>query len=432
MTVTRLLRDGGPVIRKLVWHIVPFLGILYFVSYLDRVNVAFAALTMNGDLGISPAEFGWGAGIFFVGYLLFQVPSNLLLERFGARRWIAVIMVAWGIVSMGLGLITGPGQFLLGRLLLGLAEAGFFPGVVLYLARWFPQSHRGRIMAGFMLMVPLASVIGAPLSSLILKECHDWGGLQGWRWLFILEGAPALLGALAVVLLLPDRPDKAAWLGTRERRWLVSVLAEAQDEMPPARSTWDTMRDWRVLSFAVVYFGLTLSLYGVGLWVPLMMRAGGASVSGAALLSAIPYAVAILGMLIWAHVADARKGAPAGNVWIPAVASAAGLALLPLSDALLWQLGCLSFAALGTLAALGTFWTIPTRKLPVGELAVAVASINAVGNLGGFLGPVLVGWSRQVTASFHLAALLIAVCVALSALLLAAAGSASASQAVRS
>src|SRR6185312_10815946 len=179
MTVTRLLRDGGPVIRKLVWRIVPFLGILYFVSYLDRVNVAFAALTMNGDLQISPAQFGWGAGIFFLGYLLFQVPSNLMLERFGARRWIAVIMVAWGIVSMGMGVITDARQFLLARLLLGFAEAGFFPGVVLYLTRWFPPSHRGRIMAGFMLTVPLASVVGAPLSSLILQECHDWAGLEG-------------------------------------------------------------------------------------------------------------------------------------------------------------------------------------------------------------------------------------------------------------
>lgn len=431
MTVTRLLRDGGPVIRKLVWRIVPFLGILYFVSYLDRVNVAFAALTMNGDLRISPAQFGWGAGIFFLGYLLFQVPSNLMLERFGPRRWIAVIMVAWGIVSMGLGLITDANQFLLGRLLLGFAEAGFFPGVVLYLTRWFPASHRGRIMAGFMLTVPLASVVGAPLSSLILKVCDDWAGLQGWRWLFILEGAPALLGAVAVVLLLPDRPDKATWLDTRERRWLASVLAEAQDDMPQPRNAWATMRDSQVLSFAVVYFGLTVSLYGVGLWVPLMIKASGTSVPGAALLSAVPYAVAALGMLIWAHYADARKGAPARNVWIPTIACAAALALLPLTDDLLWQLACLSVAALGTLAALGTFWTIPTRKLPAGELAVAVASINAVGNLGGFLGPVVVGWTRQVTNSFHLGALLLAACVALAAPLLAIAGKASTSQAVR-
>ena len=426
MTVTRLMRDGGPVIRKLVWRIVPFLGVLYFVSYLDRVNVAFAALTMNGDLDISPAQFGWGAGIFFLGYLLFQIPSNLLLERFGARRWIAVIMVAWGIVSMGLGVITDANQFLFGRLLLGLAEAGFFPGVVLYLTRWFPQSHRGRIMAGFMLTVPLASVIGAPLSSLILKECHDWGGLEGWRWLFILEGAPALFGAIAVIMLLPDRPDKAAWLHTRERRWLASVLAEAQDDMPPPRTAWDTVRDWRVVMFALVYFGLTLSLYGVGLWVPLMIKANGTSVLGAALLSAVPYAIAALGMLVWAHVADRRSDAPTGNVWMPTVASAAGLALLPVTDDLLWQLACLSLAAFGTLAALATFWTIPTRRLPAGELAVAVAGINAVGNLGGFLGPVIVGWSRQITNSFHVAALVLALCVAASAALLAAAGKPSA------
>jgi MFS transporter, ACS family, tartrate transporter len=431
MTVTRLLRDGGPVIRKLVWRIVPFLGVLYFVSYLDRVNVAFAALTMNGDLRISPAQFGWGAGIFFLGYLLFQVPSNLLLERFGPRRWIAVIMVAWGIVSMGMGVVKDADQFLVARLLLGFAEAGFFPGVVLYLTRWFPASHRGRIMAGFMLTVPLASVVGAPLSSLILKECHDWFGLQGWRWLFFLEGAPALLGAVAVIVLLPDRPDKAAWLDTRERRWLASVLAEAQDDLPRPRNAWDTMRDSQVWSFALVYFGLTLSLYGVGLWVPLMIKSSGISVPGAALLSAVPYAVAALGMLIWAHFADARKSAPTGNVWIPTVASAAALALLPLADDLLWQLACLSLAALGTLAALATFWTIPTRKLPAGELAVAVASINAVGNLGGFIGPVVVGWTRQVTNSFHMAALLLAVCVALVAPLLAVAGKASASQAVR-
>src|ERR1051326_6610567 len=280
--------DG--LLRKLTWRIVPLLAVLYVVSYLDRVNVSFAALTMNADLGISATAYGWGAGIFFIGYLLFQVPSNLLLEKHGPKRWLAIIMVAWGLVSIGMGFIRNEHEFLIGRFLLGIAEAGFFPGTVLYLTYWFPPSHRARIIAGFMFGVPVATIIGAPISSYILGHFQNGGPLAGWRWLFVIEGAPALIGAAAVLWLLPDRPATAGWLSPEVRTLLLGALSPEEKSNQP-RKVSQIILSAPVFRYALAYFGLTISLYGVGLWLPQILKGSGVSTTSAALFSPIPYIV---------------------------------------------------------------------------------------------------------------------------------------------
>jgi len=388
------------VLRRLAWRIVPFLAVLYVISYLDRVNVSFAALTMNVDLGISATTYGWGAGIFFVGYLLFQVPGNLLLERFGPRRWIAAIMVCWGLVSVAMGFIHDARQFLIARFLLGLAEAGFFPGVILYLTYWFPGSFRGRIVSGFMFGIPIATIVGAPLSGYILERLHGAAGLAGWRWLFIVEGAPAMLGALAVAAFLPERPQTVRWLDEPQRRALLDALASSQPAGAP-RGVAAAMFNRHVLAYAVAYFGLALALYGVGLWLPQMLKSSGVANTAAVLLSAIPYVVAAIGMLVWGRFADGRPGAPAGNIGIPVIVTGIALACMPLVTGLAASLALLSLAACGTLAGVSAFWTLPTTRLPPAELPVSVAMINSIGNLGGFVGPLMIGWIKDATGSFE-------------------------------
>lgn len=410
----------GRVAGKIAWRILPFLAVLYVVSYLDRVNVSFAALTMNADLGMSATLYGWGAGIFFFGYLLFQVPSNLLLERFGPRRWIAAIMLAWGAVSVAMGAIDSPWSFMAARFLLGLAEAGFFPGMILYLTYWVAPAHRGRIIAGFMFAIPIATVIGAPLSSLILSSFH--GAIAGWRWLFILEGAPALLGALAVLLLLPDRPVNAKWMTDEEKAWLAQAQAPPADLPALGRSVAGVMLAPEVLRFAAIYFGLALCNYGLGLWLPQMIKAAGAGTANAALLTALPYGFAAVAMVLWGLWVDSRGKVVASSVWIPTFLAAIGLIGSAYAHWLPLQMALFSLAAVGTLAAISSFWTLPTARLPAAETAVAVAMINSTGNLGGFVGPFVVGWIKDATHSFQNGLLFVAACVAVSGVLLAVGG----------
>ena len=402
------------VARKVAWRIVPFLAVLYVISYLDRVNISFAALSMNPDLGLSATLYGWGAGIFFFGYLLFQAPSNLLLERFGPRRWIAALMLAWGAVSVGMGAINSPAAFLAARFLLGLAEAGFFPGVILYLTYWVTPAHRGRIIAGFMFAIPISTVIGAPVSSLILSSLH--GPIAPWRWLFILEGAPAVLGALAVLAFLPDGPRAAGWLTEDEKRALARALAPAATATPP-RGILGVIRAPELWLFAATYFGLALCNYALGLWLPQMIKAAGVTAASAALLTTVPFGLAAVAMLAWGRFVDGRGAARASSVWIPTFVAAAGLAA---SAYAAWplQLALFSVATIGTLAAISAFWTLPTHRFAPAETAVAVAMINSTGNLGGFVGPVMVGWIKDSTHSFQAGLLFVAVFVAISGLLL--------------
>ncbi len=387
---------AGKVARRLL----PFLMLCYFFAYLDRVNVGFAALTMNRDLGLSATAYGFGAGLFFLGYVAFEVPSNLILERVGARIWIARIMVTWSLISASTAFVTSEWSFYLVRVLLGLAEAGFFPGIILYLTYGFPTAQRAGIVGIFMMAVPLSAAIGAPLSGLVMSFTDGWLGLAGWQWLYLLEAAPSLLLGLATLFVLTDRPEQAAWLTPEERVRLVARMAEDQ-RLQPNRTTHfgSALLDPRVLGLGLVYFGLSTGLYAVGLWLPQIVSSFGFTTTATGFVTAIPYIVSAAGMLAWTRRSD-RRGERVRHVAIPTVV--AGLALIAASQAgtPFLTIAALSVAALGVFAALPTFWTLPTRLLTGTAAAGGIALINALGSLGGFVGPSLMGWVRDATGRF--------------------------------
>jgi len=388
------------VVRQVGWRLVPFLTFLYFVNFIDRVNVGFAALTMNKAIGLSPLAYGWGAGIFFLGYFLFEVPSNLALHRFGARRWIARIMVSWGIVSAAMALVAGPASFVALRFLLGIAEAGFFPGIILYLTYWFPGAARARIVGAFMTAVPLSSVIGNPLSAYLLGF-DGIGGIEGWRWLFILEGVPALLLGIAVWFYLPDRPAEARFLSPEARDWLTATLTAEQAANTAARrfSLIDALTNPKVLLLAAIYFGLVMSLYGIVLWLPQLAGGFGLSTQQIGFGTAIPYLVAASGMYLFGRHSDARGER---RFHLAFAAAVAGIALIatPYVGPSGITLLVLCAAAWGIYAALPVFWAIPAGFLAGSAAAGAIGLINSLGNLGGFAGPYLVGWLRQASGDF--------------------------------
>ena len=387
---------AGKVARRLL----PFLMLCYFFAYLDRVNVGFAALTMNRDIGLSATAYGFGAGLFFLGYVAFEVPSNLILERVGARIWIARIMVTWSLISASTAFVTSEWSFYLVRVLLGLAEAGFFPGIILYLTYWFPSAQRAGIVGIFMMAVPLSAAIGAPLSGLVMSFTDGWLGLAGWQWLYLLEAAPSLLLGLATLFVLTDRPEQAAWLTPEERARLVARMAEDQ-RLQPNRTTHfgSALLDPRVLGLGLVYFGLSTGVYAVGLWLPQIVSSFGFTTTATGFVTAIPYIVSAAGMLAWTRRSD-RRGERVRHVAIPTVV--AGLALIAASQAgtPFLTIAALSVAALGVFAALPTFWTLPTRLLTGTAAAGGIALINALGSLGGFVGPSLMGWVRDATGRF--------------------------------
>jgi ACS family tartrate transporter-like MFS transporter len=291
--------------RTVAWRLVPFLCLIYVVAFIDRINIGFAALTMSKDLGLTPAMFGLGAGIFFIGYFLFEVPSNLILHRVGARRWIARVMITWGIISTCFTLIHGAVAFYVLRFLLGVAEAGFFPGIILYLSFWFPKRWRGQVTAGFMAAIPVASFIAGPLSGVLL-QMNGIAGFKGWQWMFIVEGVPSVILGLVVLKFLTDTPAKATWLKAEQRDWLVKEMA---GEAGPAehhslKEVLGTLISWKVMRLALVYFGLTTGLYGIELWMPQMLQSFGLSDLHVGFVGAIPYLVAICTMGFWAKHSD--------------------------------------------------------------------------------------------------------------------------------
>ena len=388
--------------RRIGWRLVPFLILAYFVSFLDRVNVGFAAIQMNKDVGLTATVFGWGAGIFFIGYFLMEIPSNLALERFGARLWIARIMATWGIISACMALVQGPWSFIGLRFLLGLAEAGFFPGVILYLTYWFPSEYRARIIGIFMISIPISSFLGSPISGALLGV--EGLGLRGWQWLFILEGLPAVLMAGAVLLILPDRPSKAAWLPADERDWLERRLqAEAvrntAHDAAEKPALWDVLRDKRLLLFAAIYFGSTASSYGLSFWTPQIVKSYGLGNFETGLLNSIPYGFASVAMILWGRHSDQVRE----RRWHLAIAFlvlAAGLAAGTVLSGLAPVVCALTVAAVGVYMLKGPFWALATEQIPPVKAAASIAAINAVGNLGGFLGPYLIGTIKDATGSF--------------------------------
>jgi len=385
------------ILRRNAWRLLPVLTLAYVVNYLDRTNIGFAALTMNKDLGLTATQFGWGAGILFAGYCVFEIPSNLALYRYGARLWIARIMITWGIVSAAMAFIGGAWSFYLLRFLLGVAEAGFFPGVAFYLAFWFPAEYRARILAWFLVAIPVSSVIGGPLSGLLL-ELDGLFGLAGWKWLFIFEGIPAVLLGVAVAFLLADRPETAPWLDAREKEALTSILvAEQRDRAKSSLAA--ALKDIRVIICALVQFGFTLGSYGVGIWLPQIIKASGLSNLTVGLLAAVPYVFASAGMIWWAMLVD-RSGKKIGHLTLTCALATLGLIASVLWPALTPAMVSLTIALIGITAARAVFWTIPVRFLTGVGAAAGLAFINSIGTLGGFAGPYLMGFMKDAYGTF--------------------------------
>jgi len=386
-------------IRAISWRLIPFLVLAYFFSYLDRVNLGFAALTMNAELKFSPLIFSWGAGIFFIGYFLFEVPSDLALEKFGASRWIARIMVTWGIISALMALVSGPWSFYVLRFLLGVAEAGFFPGIILYLTYWYPAEYRARFLAAFAIAVPVSTVIGAPISGLLLG-LDGVMGLKGWQWLFIIEGVPSVLLGIVSWFYLTDKPAKATWLTAEQKAWLSSrldaevVAKQAAQHM----SLGQALASPRVLTLSLIYFGFVGALYGMQFWLPQIVKAFGFSNAQTGFVTAVPYLFGSIAMVLWARHSDHTRE----RVWHVALAlfltAAALLASGYLQDPLITMVA-LTFAAIGTFCTFGVFWTLPTAWLTGTAAAGGIALINSIGNLAGFGGPYLIGWVKESTGS---------------------------------
>jgi MFS transporter, ACS family, tartrate transporter len=400
------------IVRILTWRLVPFLFLLYIVAYLDRINLGFAALQMQQQLGFTDSMYGLGAGIFFAGYFLFQVPSNLILMRVGARRWIAVLMVAWGIVSASMSLVQGPRSFYALRFLLGAAEAGFFPGVILYLKTWFPSGARARTVARFMTAAPLSGVVGGPLSGALLG-LHSKGGLAGWQWMFLLEGIPAiLLGGLTWVYLV-HAPSLARWLSPDQKQWLQQTLDREREGTLHAAGA-GTLQFWPTFILALVYFGLNTVSYGISLWLPNLIKSlAGMSNLKIGVLSAIPYIAAAIAMVLVGLHSD-RSGERRWHTAVPALAGAAGLAMAAHTDSVSATIALVSVTVLGVFSMMGPFWAMPTALLSGTAAAAGIAVINSIGNLGGFFGPYMIGVVRSSTGSFKGGLLVVGGALALS------------------
>jgi ACS family tartrate transporter-like MFS transporter len=399
---------------KVTRRLVPFLMLCYFVAYLDRFNVAFAALTMNKALGFSAEVFGLGVGLFFLGYFVFEVPSNILLDRFGARRWIARIMVSWGVLAVAMAWVQGETSFYILRVLLGVAEAGFFPGIIFYLSLWFPAAYRGRIIGYFMAAIPLSSVLGAPLSGFLLTVTHGWFGFQGWQMMFIVEGVPAILLGLVVLRYLTDRPTDADWLEPAERKWLVTRMEteRRQREAVHRISTLQALTHGRVLALAWIYFSAVAATYGLGFFLPTIIHGFGLSVGVTSLVAALPFLVGSVSVVLWGRRSDMKRERK-GHAAFALLVAGAGIGASTAFASPVLQMLCFCIASFGIFGVLPVFWTLPTAILSGTAAAAGIAAINSLGNLAGFFGPYAVGYLKTHTGSFTAGLLLIAV-VALS------------------
>jgi len=410
------------VLRRITLRIVPFVMLLYFVAFIDRVNIGFAALTMNKDLGFSPSVFGFGAGIFFLGYFLFEVPSNLVLEKVGARIWIARVMITWGLISGAMAFVTGPNSFYALRFLLGAAEAGFFPGIILYLSYWFPARQRAAVTAIFMAAAPLSTVLGSPVSGALL-EMHGILGFSGWQWMFIIEAAPALVLGVVVLFYMTDRPEKATWLNADERNWLVDTMnAESARKAERAgHSVWRGLADLRVLALALVYFGTSAGLYTLGIWAPQIIKEFGLSSLQVGFINALPGAVAVIAMVLWARHSD-RTGERTWHVVLACIIASIGLVLAGFAGSVMAVVLALTLVNAGISSAKPPLWSMPTMFLSGSAAAAGIATINSIGNLGGFVGPAMIGWIKDLTGSFQGGLYFVAALLVVSAVLTLALG----------
>jgi MFS transporter, ACS family, tartrate transporter len=401
--------DGGSEIqrstlRKIRNRCVLPLLFAFVISYLDRVNVGFAAITANQDLGLTATQYGWGAGLLFLGYSFFELPSNLALERFGARRWLARIMITWGLLGCGMALVQGPLSFYMVRFLLGVAEAGLFPGVILYLTYWLPRHLRARYLSLFALGIPLSSVVGAPISGVIMSSTQGLLGFKNWQWLFILEALPAVLLGLWVLAALADRPEKAAWLTDAERNWLRAEFAR-EAEAPSTEShrfSWKMLGDSKVLALAAVFFLTGVPSYGLSLWLPQIVKGFGVTHIVTGLLSAVPFVFGCVAMVYWGHRSDARKERR-WHAMVPAVVAGVALICGALLESGPMQLLAVCVAGAGIYALKGPFLTIVSETFSERRAAAGIALVTTLGNLSGFVAPYMVGLIIDSTGSHRIA-----------------------------
>jgi ACS family tartrate transporter-like MFS transporter len=402
-------------IAKATWRLLPFLCLCYVVCFLDRVNVGFAALTMNQDLGFTPSVFGVGVSMFFVGYFLCEVPSNLALQHFGARVWIARIMVSWGLIATAMSLVGGTLSFYIVRFLLGVSEAGFFPGIILYLTYWFPARERARIVSVFMAAIPVSSMIGGPLSGLLL-QLRGVGGIMGWQWLFIVQGLPAVLLGLVALAFLDDRPEQAKWLSTDERHALAATIAA--EAKATRKVGFDDFRhavtEPRVLTLGLIGFCGATGLYGLGFWLPQVLKTFGLTSLAIGFIAAIPYLVATIGMVLWSWHSDVT-GKRLWHVTLPFLLAAAGFAWAAAGGGLIATTVAVTLAALGIYAAFAPFWSLPST-IPTGTGAAAgFALINSIGNFGGLVSSAVIGFLKEANGDFTSALLFLASALVLGA-----------------
>jgi ACS family tartrate transporter-like MFS transporter len=395
---------------KISWRLLPLIVVIYFVAYIDRTNVGFAASGMNKDLGFTAYIYGWGAGIFFLGYFFFEVPSNIILHRVGARVWIARILVTWGIVSGLMMFITGAASFMTMRFLLGVAEAGFFPGVLLYFTYWFPTAYRARVVSALFLAVPGSNAVAAALSGAILQLDGVWG-LAGWKWMFLLESLPAVLLAPVVLMVLTDRPAVATWLAPDERAWLEGQLESERRAIEGTRkqTLFQALTDRRVLGLSMIYLTIVTATYGITFFLPLIVKGHGLSDLATGLATAIPYTIGTIGMVLWAASSD-RRHERRWHFFVASVVASIGLIAAGLSTGLVAALAAMSVATIGLYGSKPAFWPLPSTFLSGTAAAGGIAMVNSIGNLGGFLGPYIVGWIKDSTQSYAAGLYFLAAC----------------------
>ncbi len=390
-------------VRKVFWRIIPFCFVLYIISYLDRANIGYAALQMNKELALTSEAFGFASGIFFIGYFLFEVPSNVMMNRFGPRVWIARILLTWGAVSVLTAFVQSATQLYLLRFLLGVAEAGFFPGIIIYLTYWFRKKEQATTIAMFTAAIPVSYLIGAPLSTWIMDAFNGAAGLSGWRWMLLLEGAPAALGGLACFFLLTDRPEQAQWLAPDEKAWLAGELEQeraAQGLKVQHLGTWQAISNPKVLYLSAIYFAYQCGSLGVGYWMPQIIKgfAGHLSNTQIGLIAMLPYAIATAGMILWSRRSDRMGERKMHSAW-PLLLAGAALTGAGLVDQPAIAMVCIAAALTGLYAFKAPFWAVPTLFLTRATAAVSIAVINSIGNLGGFAGPYAIGKIKDMTGS---------------------------------
>ncbi|TWB49150.1 ACS family tartrate transporter-like MFS transporter [Rhizobium sp. ERR 922] len=413
------MTERSDIILKVRRRVIPILLLCYFAAFLDRVNIGFAALTMNADLGFSASAFGFGAGIFFLGYVLCELPSNLMLAKVGARLWIARILITWGILSALTAFVWSPASFYVIRVLLGAAEAGFFPGIIFYITLWFPRAYRGSTFALFNVAVPLASVIGAPLSGLILQGFDGVAGLHGWQWMFLIEGLPAFIMGFVVLFALPELPETARFLTHDERGWLVDAL-RSDRQMQEASGRFSAVQalfDPKVLLMCLIAVGLVMGTTGIAIWMPQFIKQFGLSNLQTSFMAAIPSAFMAVAMIVVGRSSDRRHE----RVWHaagPFMVSALGFLIAAFSGNPVVSVVGLTLGAAGIGGASPTIWTFPSTLLTGTAAAAGIALINSVGSTGGFFGPSIIGWVRDATGGFQGALIFLAIVMAITASLI--------------